>query len=108
MVFCHTFQLPYKSQATNRQYRRRDTTFLLDEMGLINESIARLLYSGLVTDSGGFSFSSVTADTMKAASILLKFDIKAHEICEHFMKKIKYDELPYKSQATNRQYRRRD
>lgn len=77
------------------------TTFLLDEMGLLNESIARLLYSGLVTDSGGFSFSSVTADTMKAASILLKFDIKAHEICEHFMKKIKYDVYRLKSKVLN-------
>ncbi len=64
-------------------------TFLLDEMGLLNEEIAKLLYSGLVTDSGGFSFSSVTTETMIAASKLLKFDIKAHEINEHFLKKIK-------------------
>lgn len=77
------------------------TTFLLNEMGLLNEDIAKLLYSGLVTDSGGFSFSSVTAETMRAAGILLKYDIKAHEICEHFMKKIKFDVYKLKSRVLN-------
>lgn len=76
-------------------------TFLLDEMKLLNADIAKLLYSGLVTDSGGFSFSSVTADTMKAGSVLLNFDIKAHEICEHFMKKIKYNVYELKSRVLN-------
>ncbi len=63
-------------------------TFLLDQMNLLNKDIAELLYSGLVTDSGGFSFSSVTSETMIAASILLRYDIKAYEISEHFLKKI--------------------
>lgn len=77
------------------------TTFLLDEMGLLDTEIAKLLYSGLVTDSGGFSFSSVTTQTMQAASILLHYDIKAHEICEHFMKKIKYNVYKLKSRVLN-------
>lgn len=62
-------------------------TFLINEMGLLNEEIAKLLFSGLVTDSGGFGFSSVTPDTMIAASILMKYDIKGHQIFEHFLKK---------------------
>lgn len=63
-------------------------TFLLDEMQLLNEKIAKLLFCGLVTDSGGFSFSNVTAETMRAAGILLQYDIKGYEIFEHFLKKI--------------------
>lgn len=74
-------------------------TFLLDEMGLLNETIAKLLYSGLVTDSGGFSFSSVTSETMRAAGILLRYDIEAHKISEHFLKKIKFNVYKLKARV---------
>lgn len=74
-------------------------TFLLDQMNLLNDEVAKLLYSGLVTDSGGFSFSSVSQNTMLAASILLKYDIKAHELCEHFLKKIKMNIYKLKSRV---------
>lgn len=74
-------------------------TFLLDKMGLLNDTIAKLLYSGLVTDSGGFSFSSVTAETMRAAGILLNFDIEAHKISEHFLKKIKFNVYKLKARV---------
>lgn len=63
-------------------------TFLLHNMHLLNDDIAKLLYCGLVTDSGGFSFSNVGEQTMKAAAILQRYDIEAHKICDHFLKKI--------------------
>lgn len=72
---------------------------LLDEMGLLNDEIAKLLYSGLVTDSGGFTFSNVTPETMVVASMLLKYDIKAYEICEHFLKKTKLEVFKLKSKV---------
>ncbi len=74
-------------------------TFLLKEMGGLNREVARLLYSGLVTDSGGFTFSNVTAKTMEAASILLEYDIAAHEICDHFLKKIKMNTYKLKART---------
>lgn len=74
-------------------------TKILQEMNLLNDEIAKLLYSALVTDSGGFTFSSVTPETMQVASVLLGYDIKAHEICEHFLKKIKFDVYQLKSRV---------
>ncbi len=49
---------------------------------------AKLLYSALVTDSGAFSFSSVSEDTMLTAAELLNYDIRADKIIEHFIKTV--------------------
>ncbi len=54
----------------------------------LDDGVAKLLYSGLVTDSGGFTFSSVSSQTHAVASELIKYDINASEICEHFLKNV--------------------
>lgn len=77
-------------------------TKILDEMHLLDDEIAQLLYSGLVTDSGGFTFSSVTPETMQVASMLLKYDFKAYEICEHFLKKTTMQVFKLKSRVLNK------
>ena len=53
-----------------------------------DDTIAELLYSGLVTDSGGFTFSSVSEQTHKIASELIKYNFNASLICEHFLKNV--------------------
>ena len=54
----------------------------------LDDTVAKLLYSGLVTDSGGFTFSSVSNQTHEIASKLIKYNFSASEICEHFLKSV--------------------
>lgn len=53
---------------------------------LIDDRIAKLLYSAIITDSGCFSFSSVSSQTHAIASELIKYDINASKLCEHYIK----------------------
>ena len=50
--------------------------------------VAGLLYTALVTDSGGFAFSSVTGDTLRIAAELLDCGVQGHKITEYFMQDI--------------------
>ena len=52
----------------------------------LDDAVAKLLYSGIVTDSGGFTFSSVSEQTHFIASELIKYNFSASEVCEHFLK----------------------
>ena len=52
----------------------------------LDDTVAKLLYSGLVTDSGGFTFSNVSEPTHEIASKLINYNFSASEICEHFLK----------------------
>lgn len=54
----------------------------------IDNDVAKLLYTAIITDSGGFTFSNVSSKTHYIASQLIKYDIKASEICEIFLKNI--------------------
>ena len=54
----------------------------------LDDTVAKLLYSGLVTDSGGFTFSSVSSQTHEVASKLIAYDFSASDICEHFLKNV--------------------
>ena len=58
------------------------------EKPCFDDIVAKLLYSGLVTDSGGFSFSSVSSQTHFIASELIKYNFNSSEICEHFLKSV--------------------
>lgn len=61
----------------------------LDEVKpCFDDTVAKLLYSGLVTDSGGFTFSSVSSQTHAIASELIKYNFNASLICEHFLKNV--------------------
>ena len=54
----------------------------------IDIHIAELLYTALVTDSGGFAFSSVTGETMRIAADLLDAGVEGHKIVEYFISDI--------------------
>ncbi|MEG1646852.1 MAG: DHH family phosphoesterase [Clostridia bacterium] len=53
---------------------------LNEECECIDDTIAQLLYIGLITDSGNFSFSSVNSSTMSIASKLLKYNFNASKL----------------------------
>lgn len=46
----------------------------------LNQTIAKSLYLGIYTDTGGFKYSNTTSNTFKVLSQLLKTDIKPDEI----------------------------
>lgn len=53
---------------------------------LIDPVVAKLLFSALVTDSGGFSFSSVSADTYRIGAELIDLGAKQAPVFAHFLK----------------------
>ncbi len=61
------------------------------EKPCFDDTVAELLYSGLVTDSGGFTFSSVSSQTHAIASELVKYNFNASAICEHFLKSVPFN-----------------
>lgn len=75
---------------------------IVNALNCIDDTVAMLLYVGLVTDSGGFTFSSVSSETMRVAGELLKYDFKAYEICEHFLKKTKLNIFRLKNRVLNK------
>ncbi|MGN0796938.1 MAG: bifunctional oligoribonuclease/PAP phosphatase NrnA [Christensenellales bacterium] len=54
----------------------------------IDDEVAKLLYTGIVTDSGGFTYSNVGSHTHAVASQLLKYGFDASKICEKYLKSI--------------------
>ncbi len=56
---------------------------------ILNDHIAELLYMGIVADSGAFTFSNTTNETMQIAGELLRFNFDSSAICYNLVKKIK-------------------
>lgn len=57
-----------------------DFSFYLGDRLPMNREAARLLYAGIVGDTGRFLYPATTAHTMKVASQLMEFDFSASEI----------------------------
>lgn len=53
----------------------------------IDEDMATSLYTGIVTDTGNFQFSSVNSETLKAASHLLDYGARKEEIITELFNK---------------------
>lgn len=68
----------------------------------LDDGVAKLLYTGIVTDSGGFTYSSVSAQTHTIAADLIRYDIRASEICEYFLKRIRPDVFALKNRVLSR------
>ncbi len=60
---------------------------------LIDTTIATCIYTGLVTDTGSFRFSSTTSTTHKVAADLIKKGIKNAEIHNNLFDTSSYDRL---------------
>lgn len=69
------------------------------DLGGLNIKTAKQLYTGLVTDTGNFAFSSVTPHTFLVASRLAEFDIKGYEITHRFMRETTYAAYKLKHRA---------
>ena len=62
----------------------------------INSEAATYLYTGMVTDSGGFRFSSVSGDTMRYAGTLLDLGIDTERLYAHLYLQ-EFDYLKFES-----------
>ncbi len=57
--------------------------FLQEDIGQIDEGVAKSLYTGIITDTGSLQYDSVTPETMTIASELLRRgDFKPNEVAE--------------------------
>lgn len=55
---------------------------------LIDKEIAALLYAGLVTDSGGFTFENCSPETYSIAAKLVSYGINHADICTRLLKAV--------------------
>jgi phosphoesterase RecJ-like protein len=55
--------------------------------------LADCIYTGLLTDTGGFRYSSTTADVMQVASKMLSYGVEGHKLAEHLLEKIAYTHI---------------
>ena len=61
----------------------------------INPSIAELLYTGILTDSGGFRFSSVTPATHQATASLIECGARPQEVYEKLFNRNRPERLRF-------------
>jgi phosphoesterase RecJ-like protein len=63
-------------------------------MGLsLNASFAEYIYSGLLTDTGGFRYASVTPKVMQTAADLLQLGVSGHKLAEELLEKLTYPQI---------------
>ncbi len=67
----------------------------------IDKDVASLLYAGLVTDSGNFSYESNSPTTFSVASKLLEYGIDFHEITRRLTKDVDYNVFRLKMRVLN-------
>ena len=65
-------------------------------------TIAELLYTALVTDSGAFAFSSVTGETMRIAGELLDLGVRGDKIIEFFMRDVRPEVFALATRVLNK------
>ncbi|MFD0680105.1 MULTISPECIES: DHH family phosphoesterase [unclassified Paenibacillus] len=51
------------------------------------------IYSGLLTDTGGFRYANTSAKVMNIAADMLKRGVKGHELAEHLLEKLTYPQI---------------
>ncbi|MFC4598987.1 DHH family phosphoesterase [Cohnella hongkongensis] len=62
---------------------------LLDELGLeLDTDVATAIYTGLLTDTGGFRYSSTSPLVMAMASRLLQAGVNGPELAEHLLERM--------------------
>jgi phosphoesterase RecJ-like protein len=59
------------------------------------------IYSGLLTDTGGFRYASTSAKVMSIAADMLKRGVKGHELAEHLLEKLTYPQIAILKSSLN-------
>lgn len=66
-----------------------------------DDQIATAIYTGLLTDTGGFRFANTTAGVMKIASTLLQYGVKAYELADHLLERMTKSHITLLKKALN-------
>lgn len=74
---------------------------LLKEMKLIDKTVAELLFSGIVTDSGCFAFPSVTPETHEIAAELMGYGFNAANAIYNTFRSTSVERFNLKCRALN-------
>ena len=69
------------------------------DLSLMDSDIASLLYTALITDTGNFGFSNVSARTLSIASALLCYDVPNADISYKHFREITFDTFKLKARA---------
>lgn len=65
----------------------------------ISEEVAKFLYTGIVTDTGGFRFSNTTPKTFEIASNLIKTGVNFSKICSNVFESKRIQQLKIEAAA---------
>src|SRR5690554_7634680 len=57
------------------------------------KSLADCIYTGLLTDTGGFRYANTSPEVMKIASRMLEFGVKGHQLAELLLEKIAFSHI---------------
>ena len=63
--------------------------------------VATALYTGLLTDTGGFRYSNTTPKVMQIASELLKYDVDGPGICQRLLEEMSLAQMKLLTRALN-------
>ena len=76
---------------------------LSKELGVsLNRQLARYIYSAIVSDTGGFAYSNVSAKTFAIAAELVAYDINHAEISRLMFDTVDIDEEQMKAELVNK------
>lgn len=75
---------------------------LYDQFDLAwDQDFATCIYTGILTDTGGFRYANTTAKLMNIAADLLRYGVNAHEMAEKLLEKRSYNHLQLLGRALN-------
>ncbi|MFC5401983.1 DHH family phosphoesterase [Cohnella soli] len=76
---------------------------LIDEFGIaLDNDVATAIYTGLMTDTGGFRYSNTSPAVMAMASRLLKEGVNGPELAEHLLERMTPGQLSMIRRGLNR------
>lgn len=78
-----------------------DFIVAMEDVELLDAEIGEALYCGIMTDTGSFRFSSVTAHTHETIAILIKAGVLPYKVHEAVYDNNTFDKLKLKSYAIN-------
>lgn len=64
--------------------------------------LAECIYTGLLTDTGGFRYANTTSKVMRIASELLKHGVDAHVLADHLLEKVSMSHVEILGRALQR------
>lgn len=67
--------------------------YMLDQGKHLSKSVCESIYTGIITDTASFRFSSTSSETLKIAAFLMEFGVVPHEIQDKIFSNNRFDKL---------------